>query len=72
MKARRVRLISCVILLVVYTGFFIAELCLGEDTIQSSETLHAIFKIVDWVYFVILILIIIITGAMYKKGRTKS
>lgn len=68
-KLRRVQLISCAILLVVYTGFFIAELCLGEDTIQSNETLYAVFKIVDWVYFVILILIIIITGVMYKKGN---
>lgn len=71
MKSRRVRLISCVILLAVYTCFFIAELCLGEDAIRSNETLHAMFKIVDWVYFAILILIITITGSIYKKEKNK-
>lgn len=67
MKEKTVRIIMYTAWIVITVAVLITLLCLGEDRVNASEPLRQLDRFFPWISCVVLLVISLISGKLYKK-----
>lgn len=67
MKEKTVRIILYTAWIVITVAVLITLLCLGEDRVNASEPLRQLDRFFPWISCVVLLVISLISGKLYKK-----
>lgn len=67
MKEKTVRIILYTAWIVITVAVLITLLCLGEDRVNAIEPLRQLDRFFPWISCVVLLVISLISGKLYKK-----
>lgn len=70
MKEKTVRIIMYTAWIVITAAVLITLLCLGEDRVNASEPLRQFDRLFPWISCVVLLVISLISGKLYKKENS--